>query len=337
MTAVYRWAGDLVLAALVTLVAAGAVLVLGVSGFPRIVLLLPVVLFVPGYAFLAVLFPDRYAPSRTLRALDRAQVVDPTGREYFQIGTGERAVLSVALSLAIVPLVLLGLNFTPSGISAVPLLYVLTGFTLMCLAVAMARRAWLDPADRYHAFEELGASAEGALGGGGVYSLALAASLLLLAGTGAYAIASPIDSDPLTEYYLVTEQDGNFTNENAAEAVRNGGTVHVAIGNHEGEETTYTTVVRLERVNPDGSVAEASELDRFSTTVREGQTKRVPYDVSASADGERTRVAFLLFKGDPGEATRDDAYRTVHVWLTPPDGQQSQSREAVSSPAEART
>ncbi|WP_129115371.1 DUF1616 domain-containing protein [Halegenticoccus tardaugens] len=320
MTAVHRWVGDLVLVAFATFAATGAVFVLGLGGPLRIALLLPMMLFIPGYALVAVLFPERRSSSRALRSLDRARVIGPRGREYFQIGTAERLVLSVALTLAIIPLALFGLNFSPFALLAEPLLLVLTGFTLICLALAGLRRAFVDPKDRYDAFDELGVSTEGVFGGGGVYSLALVGSLLVLAATGAYAGVAPVDSDPFTEYYLVTENDGEFTSENVNGTIRDGGTVHVAIGNQEGEDLTYTTVVQLETVGDNGDVSQAEELDRFSTDVNAGETKRVPYNVSASSDGERTRIAFLLFEGEPdGEADRDAAYRTTHVWLSPPE------------------
>ncbi len=51
---------------------------------------LPVVLFIPGYCLIAALFPKND-----------------------DIGLSERIALSVGLSLALIPLIALGLNFTP--------------------------------------------------------------------------------------------------------------------------------------------------------------------------------------------------------------------------------
>ncbi len=59
----------------------------------RIIFALPVVLFIPGYALIAALFPP--------------------GKE--EIDTLERVALSFGLSIAVVPLIGLALNYTPPG------------------------------------------------------------------------------------------------------------------------------------------------------------------------------------------------------------------------------
>ena len=58
----------------------------------RIVLALPVVLFIPGYCLIAALFPKEG-----------------------DIGLVERIMLSIGLSIAIVPLIGLGIKFHPMG------------------------------------------------------------------------------------------------------------------------------------------------------------------------------------------------------------------------------
>jgi len=65
------------------------------------------VLFLPGYALIAALFPSK-------NDLDGI----------------ERLALSFGLSIAVVPLIGLGLNFTPFGIRLVPIIVSLSVFTL---------------------------------------------------------------------------------------------------------------------------------------------------------------------------------------------------------------
>lgn len=65
----------------------------------RNILVLPLVLFLPGYALIAALFPAK-------SNLDGI----------------ERTALSFGLSIAIVPLMGLGLNYTPWGIRLLPIL-----------------------------------------------------------------------------------------------------------------------------------------------------------------------------------------------------------------------
>ncbi len=83
----------------------------------RIILTLPGLLFIPGYCLIAVLFPKKG-----------------------DIGLLERVMLSIGLSIAIVPLIGLGLNFTPWGIRLEPVLISITLFTLAMIVVAQFRR-----------------------------------------------------------------------------------------------------------------------------------------------------------------------------------------------------
>lgn len=61
----------------------------------------------------------------------------------------ERAALSFGLSIAVVPLIGLGLNYTPWGIRLVPVVVSLSVFTIALLAAAHLRRAMLPADDRF--------------------------------------------------------------------------------------------------------------------------------------------------------------------------------------------
>ena len=80
-------------------------------------MVLPLVLFLPGYALIAMLFPEK------------------SGLEGM-----ERIALSVGMSVAVVPLIGLALSFTPWGIKEIPLLASLSVFTLLMCGVAYVRR-----------------------------------------------------------------------------------------------------------------------------------------------------------------------------------------------------
>jgi len=91
------------------------------SAFPLVVLRWVLgsvfVLFIPGYVTVEALFPK--------------------GRDLDGI---ERLALSVGLSLALVPLIGLLLNYTPWGIRLDPIVTSLTMFTLALATVAIGRR-----------------------------------------------------------------------------------------------------------------------------------------------------------------------------------------------------
>ena len=92
----------------------------------RVLLGLLLVLFLPGYSLVAALFP-------------RKDDLDGI----------ERIALSFGLSIAVVPLIGLALNYTPLGIRLVPVLLGLSLFTVLLAVVAGVRRMWVPEAERF--------------------------------------------------------------------------------------------------------------------------------------------------------------------------------------------
>ena len=92
----------------------------------RIILGLPLVLFLPGYSLIATLFP-------------RKDDLDGI----------ERIALSFGLSITITPLLGLALNYTPFGIRLSPVLIVLSVFTISFALGAYARRSMITDEDRF--------------------------------------------------------------------------------------------------------------------------------------------------------------------------------------------
>ena len=81
------------------------------------------VLWLPGYAFIRALFPISTRAARTPEGLD----------------TVERVALSLGMSLALVPLVGLFLNYTPWGIRLTPIVLSLLTLTLVFATTALIR------------------------------------------------------------------------------------------------------------------------------------------------------------------------------------------------------
>ncbi len=92
----------------------------------RIILGLPLVLFLPGYSLIATLFP-------------RKDDLDGI----------ERIALSFGLSIAISPLLGLALNYTPFGIRLTPILTVLSLFTVSFAIGAYVRKSRILEEDRF--------------------------------------------------------------------------------------------------------------------------------------------------------------------------------------------
>ena len=83
-------------------------------------------LFLPGYSLIAALFP-------------RKDDLDGI----------ERVALSFGLSIAVVPLLGLALNYTPFGIRLTPILIVLSVFTISLTMGAYVRRSMIPEEDRF--------------------------------------------------------------------------------------------------------------------------------------------------------------------------------------------
>jgi uncharacterized membrane protein len=327
MTAVHEWLGDLALAGAWALLAAGAILS-GVEGPVRVLLLLPMVVFVPGYALVSTLFPRGRHELGGIQTIRRRKtthqgVAESAGDQSGTITTGERFVLAVGFSLAFVPLITLVLNFTPYGISTRYTALALTGSTLALALLAAVRRGFVDFDERYRPLGRPFALDLGPIAGNRTYGVLFAGSLLVLAMSGAFAGYADPANEPFTEYYLVTESGGNYTADGVGDVARSGGTVYVTIENHEGETVEYTTVAALERVGPDGEVTDVRVLDSRQTTVEAGATAREEFS-APGASGDGVRLAFYLYLGDaPENPSRESAYRVVHVWLTQPTGGQA--------------
>lgn len=331
MTAAYEWTADLLLVAVATLVATGAVIA-GLSGPLRLVLLLPVVLLLPGYALTSALFPDA-SPEQTqsrrsrLRGLNRTELVDPTGIDYRHIGVAERIVLSMATSLAVVPFVAYVLNFTPLGINTRPIALVLAGVTLVFLVVAGVRRKLRAPKERFTVGSLFPTGRT--FSANGSYGALFVGALVVLLATGAFAGYAAQPDDSFSELYLTTTSNGNVTTGGVGDAARSGGPLQVAVENHERTEMTYTVVVQAEQVGSNGQVTESETLQRFQMSAANGETARQSYDGPRSGD----RLTFLLYKGSPPEnPSRDNAYiKPVSVWMASGSGGSGQS--SLASPA----
>lgn len=321
MKRLYRGTADLVVVVLWTLLAAGGVLLAEIppSGL-RILLVLPLLLVLPGYALVAMLYPAHDPPGAERQQAD----VSPG------IGTIERIALSVGLSLGIVPSAAFVLNFTFYGIRLRPVMTAVAGVTVGLALLAylvrlrvpveirppspVAGLAWLAAAPgRYLTVDRNYLASRPFVPKSGsqqFLNLVLVGSLVVLAASVGYAaMADPTDDEQFTEFYLVAQNDsGSFTTDDLPSEFDSGESrsLYVTIANREGRQVRYTTVVTFQ----------GEEVDRFRTTVGPGVTKRVerPISLDGSGDGQLT---FLLYRGDPpDDPAPGNAYRQTRLQVT---------------------
>jgi uncharacterized membrane protein len=275
----------------------------------RIMLALPIILFIPGYCLIAALFPKN----------DDIDLI-------------ERMVLSIGLSIVVVPLIGLGLNFTSWGIRLNPIVISVTLFTLVMLLIAFYQRAHVPFEERFRfPFLEIGGTIRKEIfpSGGGMVERILSAILTLLILiaiiTTIYVITVPREGERFTEFFILGE---NRTAADYPDEITVGQNypIYVSVGNHEYRNITYTIetwMIRTEFDNVTNSsyIMTMDPIDQLSLTLPHNENTIIPYNISAKKP-DYNRVDFLLFDEIvPGfNVTGDDrinaSYRNLHLWVT---------------------
>ena len=257
-------------------------LIIVITFFPsnvlRIILGLPFLLFFPGYTLVVALFPKK-------NALDGI----------------ERLALSFGLSIAVVPLIGLILNYTPWGVRLYPILISLTIFIIITSVIVWYRRrrlAWVErftvsfnfslPPWRGQSFID------------NILSIILIVAILGAIGTLGYVIATPKVEEKFTEFYVLGLEGKTidyFTELSVGEEER----VIVGIINREHETVDYRVEVKIDGVR--GNQTGPLEL---------GHDERWEEIVSFTPDraGDSQKVEFLLYKNGKSEP-----YLKLYLWI----------------------
>jgi len=248
------------------------------STVARIILGLPFLLFFPGYTLAAALFPKKGS-----------------------LGGLERVALSFGLSIAVVPLIGLILNFTPWGIRLAPILISLAVFIIAASGVAWYRREKIAPEERFTVsfhFRLPFRHWQGQSLADKVLSVVLVVAILGAIGTLGYAIAAPRVGEEFTEFYILGPH-GKAENYPTELKVGEEGKVIMGIVNHEQEWASYKVEVWI-----DGEKAtlriDGEDRDEIIVELEnEGKWEKKVGLVPQKA-GEEQKVEFVLYKdGEP--------------------------------------
>lgn len=247
------------------------------SNVPRTILGLPFILFFPGYTLIAALFPRRESLSNI-----------------------ERLALSFGLSLAVVPLICLLLNYLWE-ISLYPILVSLAAFVAAMCILACFRRGRVPPQERF----EPRLNVQVPRGGQQSRMDRALTVILVVMAIGAlvsaiYVIASPKQGERFTEFYLLGS-DGTAQYLPHDIVLGASAEVTVSVVNHEGEEVTYQV-----RVSLDG--AEVRAVD--GVVLQDGDTWEETVTLTPIRAGDDQKVEFLLYRD--GET---EPYHELHLWL----------------------
>jgi uncharacterized membrane protein len=285
-------------------------------------------LFVPGYALIAALFPEADGSLAGAEASeDESDGLLPASMPA-GIDWVERLALSFGASVALVPLIALGLNLTVGALRLESVVLALTGFTIVATAVANERRLELPPAERfavpYRRWYRVGRRSvfEPETRFDGVLNVVLALSLVLAAATLSLGIAFPPQGEQFSSIALLAEDDdGEYVAAGYQTAFTEGESAELVldIENHERETTDYTVVVFEQATDTGGDetvVTEQRELDRLETTIAHGDSAALPFELSPTLTGEDVRIVWLLYPGEvPDDPSTETTDYYVHLWI----------------------
>jgi len=344
---------DLAAVVILTIATLTAVFVPVINETPlRVVFGLCFVLFLPGYAFIAALFPeagesptsepnegptDSSTPSvekpsavpGTDAAAAEKKKQRPQPRHTVEGHRRYRACGALIWALNCDRAVdWPRIELHSVGIRLIPIAVSVSLFTLISVAVAARRRHDLTPDGRfsvpYQTWIETGRSelfdpesrTDAAL------NVVLVMSILLAVGSVGYAVAVPPQGEQFSEFYLLTENpDGELVADGYPEELERGERAEMIVGieNNEYEPTNYTVVVQLQEVEQEGNetrVIDRQEVDRFSTTLEHNATHHERHVLEPTRTGEELRVQYLLYAGEaPETPTRENSYRDLHLWI----------------------
>ena len=250
----------------------------------RLVLSIVIVIFNPGYALAAALFPGK--------------------RDLSNI---ERITLAFGLSIAIVPLLALILAYS-GPIALGSIVGVLTFVITCCSIVGLRRRRNLALADRFtvewtgfryitQLFPQKQNPRDRILG------ILLAVSLLLSVSVVIYAVITPAQSDRYTEFYILNS-NGTANDYPTELSLAGASPLIVGVTNHEGHNVTYTLVIAQN---------ESSQLKKLHSeqfTVNDnGQWEKIIL-LTPDAAGKNVKFDFLLYK----QGDNTIPYRETHLF-----------------------
>lgn len=296
---------------------------LNIDGSIRIILGIPFVLFIPGYILIFALFP--------------------TWKTDRGIGVIERIGLSFGLSIAIIPLICLILNYTSWGIQLESVLFSIFIFINSAGFIAFYRWTRISPDKRFTISFNLSLlksqnKPDYAL------NILIILSVVIACALPIYIIYTPKTGEKFTEFYLVGLDDNS---EKYSKNLTNGVTTTriIEIVNHEYQTVNYTIEIWLinyiqiynESVNEIQYVRNNMWfMDKINnatvnhTNINIGMKEPLPWRYNYSFNITRIgsfRLTFLLYKTPTNEYVKDkdyinigeqrinSAYREIHQWV----------------------
>lgn len=236
------------------------------SGVLRIIFGLCLILFFPGYTLLSAFFP---------RKGDLSGI--------------ERVALSFGLSIAIVPLMGLILNYTPWGIRLYPILIAITIFIFAAAAIAWQRQKRLPSQERFEVtFTVTLPQWAGMSNLDKGLSVGLVVAIVAALGCLGYVIANPKQGEKFTEFYILG-LEGKAENYPQQVTVGEEARIILGIVNHEYQPTSYRVEIEISGVKD-------KEIHTGILAHEEKWEQEIGF--TPSEVGLNQKVEFWLYKDD---------------------------------------
>lgn len=299
---------DLPILLLWTLVSAACICFPSISPPPlRLILTLPLILFIPGYLAIGIVFPD---PGSIDRAI--------------------RFTLAIATSVIITPVIGICLYVTALGIRWEPLILSLTALIIFLAIIVMILRLRTYAASSHTlSLTEIIQKCGGECRirddwkSGKKYwlmSLVIISAVILAA---ILVITLPQDDEQFTEFYLLGK-NGTADDYPVIVIPKTPYPLYLGIKNHEFRQVNYSVRVYLTRIAEQGIMGTASSpppllVGTYSVSLGHTQGTVIPFDLIVP-DTQYSRVDFLLDdeaampRGSTASLTgKNTSYRDLHV------------------------
>lgn len=246
----------------------------------RIVFGLPFLLFLPGYSLVSAIWARK-----------------------LELDSLERVALSLGLSIAIVALAGLGLNYTPWGITLTSVVICLYCLILILVSVTWFSRSKLSPGERFSLKLDFLSENLNAMSSTDKVMVLIIAIVIFIGGGMLIYIAMHPPEEQFTEIYLLDE-NGTTDNYPSNLSVNESGSIIIVVVCHEQQTTDYTTVITL---IPESGVNRT--LAEYNLTLADEEEWRQVFNFSVNESG-KYKLNVELLKDE--ETT---PYATTHIWV----------------------
>lgn len=281
------------------------------------------VLFLPGYLFLAIVFPSKVNDGFS-------RITEDDLRLTFY----ERIPLSFGLSILFSPLFGFLITYITDVINQRSVLVVYCTLNFALLLLSIYRRQNTPESERFCPPND-GFFAKFTLSKDNSYikktlNILLIISIATASATMAYAILTPEMEPSYTNMAILTENETgelvysdypkNISTENREQ-------LQVKIDNHEGEKTKYTLVIMRQKIiesKSSSKVMKEEVISRKRLSIASNETWITTLSLQPALQegnqGGQSRLTFLLYKGDePEQISINNSYRHLYLWFESSD------------------